>query len=113
MYNLSNSSIYSKERRLLRLLLGTLIALVVSDGIISEFLITNGTAREGNPFLHMWVSDNMFLPIKLLGVFLASVSLWYVYRNNAKLSLICAVFFVVLYTVIVFWNLYITLCAPV
>ena len=55
----------------------------------------------------------MFLPIKLLGVFLASVSLWYVYRNNAKLSLICAVFFVVLYTVIVFWNLYITLCAPV
>ncbi len=42
---------YFAGNRQMRLLIGTLFALVVSDGLISQFLVTNGLAREGNPFL--------------------------------------------------------------
>ncbi len=106
-----NSAIQSKESRLFKVLLGTLIALVVADGIISEFLITNGAAREGNPLLQTWIGDDMFLPIKLLGVFLATVCLSYIGRNNARLSLICTTSFVGVYTVVVYWSLSIVLYA--
>jgi len=108
---LINSGIQPKESQLFKVLLGTLIALVVADGIISEFLITNGAAHEGNPLLQTWIGDDMFLPIKLLGVFLATVGLSYISRNNARVSLICTTSFVGVYTIVVYWSLSIVLYA--
>ena len=89
----------------MRLLVGTLIALVASDGIISRFLVTKGFGLEGNPFLKTWVHDENFLIIKLIGALLAGLILWDMYRQNPKLSFITTLCFVILYTVIVFWNL--------
>ncbi|MFC1969496.1 DUF5658 family protein [Chloroflexota bacterium] len=111
MYRSNNCRRHSKDDRLFSILLGTLIALVVADGIISEFIIIGGVAREGNPLLLPWIGNDLFLAIKLLGAFLASVSLSYVYRHHAKLSQICVVFFITFYTAVVYWNLVIALQA--
>ena len=39
----------------IRILLGALIALVISDGLITKFLMTHGLGLEWNPFLQSWV----------------------------------------------------------
>ena len=36
----------------IRILLGSLVAAVVADGVITKFLVLNGFASEGNPFLY-------------------------------------------------------------
>jgi len=91
----------------IRLLLGTLIALVVSDGLVSKFLVTQRFAREGNPLLQIWVGQDIFLVIKLVGAFLAALVLWDIHKHNPKLSLISTSCFVISYTIIVFWSLYV------
>ncbi len=99
------------SRKQIRILLGTLIALIVADGVISKFLVLNGIAREGNPFLQSWIIEDVFLAIKLLGAFLAAVVLWKLYERNPRLSLAVTICFVILYTFVVFWSLYIFLVA--
>jgi len=96
----SHESHFADSRRI-RLLLGTMIALVVADGLISEFLITRGFAYEGNPLLQAWASQNF---IKLLGALLSALILWDIYKHYPRLSSITTLCLVTLYTIIVFWN---------
>ena len=95
------------ESRKIRLLVSTLIALVVADGLISRFLVSHGFAREGNPLLQIWVGEDTFLVLKLLGAILIAIVLWDIYKHNPKLSYVSTVCFVISYTAIVFWNLYV------
>jgi hypothetical protein len=94
----------SPENRRIRLLLGTLIALVISDGLITVFLISQGFAREGNPFLQNLVGDRSFLLIKIVGALVAGLILWDIHKKRPRMALISTVSFVILYTLIVFWN---------
>ncbi len=89
----------------MRYLLGALIALVVSDGLISHFLVSRGLAQEGNPFLEALVGEGIFLVIKVLGVLLCALILWDIYKQRPKLAMISSLCFVVLYAGIVLWNL--------
>lgn len=89
----------------MKLILGTLIALVVSDGLISNFLIRRGLAWEGNPLLETLVGGRLFLVIKVLGVLFCTVILWDIYKKWPRLALITSLCFVGLYAGIVFWNL--------
>jgi len=91
----------------IKLLLGTLFALVVSDGLISEFLVKHGFAREGNPFLQVWVGEEGLLALKVLGAFVVSFILFDMYKHNPRLSFISTLCFVALYTFLVFWSLFI------
>jgi len=113
MNRLKTSKSYLTGSYRIRLLLGTLIALIVSDGLISKFLVRHGFAREGNPFLQVWVGEDGFLVIKLAGAFLAAFVLWDIYKRNPKLSFVSTLFFVLSYTFIVFWSLYIFFVARV
>jgi hypothetical protein len=88
-----------------RILLGALFAAVVADGVITRFLVHNGFAQEGNPFLSRWVGEDAFLTFKLLGGFLASVCLFLIYRRHPKLSIHCSTIFLAAYTCIILWNL--------
>lgn len=87
--------------------LSALIVLVVSDGLISDFLVRGRLGQEGNPLLRMWVGEEAFLVIKVLGALLCAFLLWDIYKQWPKLALISAWCFVVLYAGIVFWNLYV------
>ena len=103
--SLNNYSTYSHHP--IRALLGAMAALVVADGIISQFLITKGFAYEGNPFLRHLVGDERFLSIKVAGAFLATTALWYIYKRRPRLAFAVTICFLVFYTIVVFWNLYI------
>ena len=98
---------YLARSRQIKILLVTLFALVVSDGLITEFLVKQRYAWESNPFLQAWVGDDAFLAIKAVGALLAVLGLSNISKRNYKLSLICTSCFVVLYTVIIFWNLFV------
>jgi len=86
-------------------LLGALITLVVSDGLISHFLVRHGLGREGNPFLETLVGEWNFLVIRVLAVLLCAFILWDIYKRRSRLAVITTLCFVVLYTGIVLWNL--------
>ena len=91
--------------RTMRLMLYTLFSLVVADSLITKFLVTNGHALEVNPFLQAWVGQELFLPIKVSGSFLALLLLWIKYSAKPKAVYTITSVFLILYTVVVFWNL--------
>ena len=90
----------------IRILLGALLATIVADGVITEFLVHNGLAREGNPCLYLWVDSDAFLVLKLLGGILAILYLWDIYRRKTNLSLTFSSLFLTGYTFIIFWNIF-------
>ncbi|MFC2060671.1 DUF5658 family protein [Chloroflexota bacterium] len=96
---------YCAGNHQLRLLIGTLIALVVSDGLISRFLVTQGFGLEGNLLLQTWVIEEKFLVIKLVGALFAALVLWDIHKLNCRLAFISTLCLVISYTLIVFWNI--------
>ena len=93
----------------IRILLGSLFAAIVADGVITRFLVHNGFAREGNPFLEYWVLEDKFLSIKILGGLLAILYLWSVHRRHPKLSICSTSIFLTGYILIICWNVLIFL----
>lgn len=89
----------------MRYLLIALVALVVSDGVISHFLVAGGLGWEWNPLLRTLVGKEYFLVIKLLAALLSALILWDVYRKWPKLGLISTSCLVLVYTGMVLWNL--------
>jgi hypothetical protein len=89
----------------IRILIGALFAAIVADGIITRYLIHNGFAQEGNPFMVYWVVEDKLLSVKILGGLLAALYLWSVYRRFPKLSIIFTSIFLTGYLLIVCWNL--------
>jgi len=102
---------YFADSYQIRILLAALIAVVVADGVITKFLVHNGFAKEGNPFLYLWVHNDAFLVLKLLGGLIAAMYLWGIYKRNKKLSLGFSSVFLTGYTFIIFWNVFIVVLA--
>ena len=98
--NINRDGIYR-----IRIILGSLIAAVVADGVITQYLVFNGFASEGNPFLHFWVDEDTFLILKLLGGLLAALYLWNIYRRHPTLAIVCSSLCLAAYTFVIFWNL--------
>lgn len=85
-------------------LLLVLVLLVVADGLITNFLVVGGLAREGNPFLKSAVGDTNFLILKASGALLCALILWDIYKRWPKLALISICCFIASYAGIVLWN---------
>lgn len=62
-------------------LLSALVALVTIDGLMTEFLVGKGAAREVNPFLKPLVGDIGFIVLKVAGALLCAFILWDVHRR--------------------------------
>ena len=95
---------FNVQSRTTRLMLYTLFGLIVADGLLTQFLVTNGHASEVNPFLQAWVGQDLFLAIKVSGAFLVTSLLWIKYNAKPKLIYIFTAVCLVFYTSIVFWN---------
>ena len=93
----------------IRIIIGSLFAVVVADGIITKFLIDGSYAEEGNPFLKYWVVDDKFLLVKILGGLLVALYLWNINRRHPRLSLWLSSLFLVGYVFIIIWNLLVLL----
>ena len=91
--------------RRIEYLLGTLLSLVVADGLISQFLIKSGIGKEGNPFLKTLVTEGNFLIVKMCGAIICVIILWNMARRLPRLVFVVSVSLVGLYTAILFWNI--------
>ena len=111
--NLKRVSHYFGGSRQMKYVLVTLVALVVADGIVSRFLVSYGLGHEWNPFLQTFVGQDYFLLIKLGAALLCALILWDIHKTRPRAALASSLFFVVLYTVLVYWNLGICLAALV
>ena len=72
--------------RQMRYMLYTLFALVVADGILSDFLIMQKLGREWNPFLKNLVGSQQFLLIKACGALLVIVIMWEIYKKQPRIA---------------------------
>lgn len=100
---------YFAGSRRIGIILGALFAAIVADGIITKFLVSNGFATEGNPFLGEWVNHDEFFTLKIFGALLALCYLWSIYRRHPKLSIIFSAILLAVYTFIVLRNVSILL----
>jgi hypothetical protein len=89
----------------IRILIGSLFAVIIADGIITNHLVHGNLAREGNPFLEYWVIEGRLLSIKILGGLLAAFYIWNIYRRHPKLATVLSSLFLLGYIVIICWNL--------
>jgi len=96
---------YLRLRTQLKYLLGLLVVFEISDGVLTHFLIKDGVAREGNPFLLPLVGETNFLIIKVVGGLLCAFILWDIYKRFPRVALIATSCFVAFYGIIVLWNL--------
>jgi len=86
------------------ILLGLLVIFIIMDGVLTEFLLKNGMAREANPLLQPLVGDVGFMVLKVVGSLLVALILWDIYRHFPKLAFITTWVAVAGYGVIVLWN---------
>ena len=91
-------------RKKMKVLLGILIFFVILDGLLTEFLLKQGVAREANPFLQPLVGDVGFMVLKVVGALLCAFILWDIYRHSPRLAVIATWIAVAGYGVIVLWN---------
>jgi hypothetical protein len=91
-------------RNKMRVLLGTLVAFVILDGLQTEFLIERGLVREVNPFLQPLVGDIGFIILKVVGSLLVAFILWDIYRRFPRVAFIATCIAVAGYGAIVLWN---------
>jgi hypothetical protein len=74
------------------------------DGLITQVLVNNGIAKEGNPFMRLLVEQGGFLALKILGALLCIAVLWVLYKYAPKFSLVAASSLAVFYAVVLSWN---------
>ena len=98
-------SFFDIDRTKIRLLLGTLFALVVADGILSNYLVTHGLGKELNPISQVLISQGNLISVKLLGALLAALILWDIQKKRPKAAMLVTLCAVTLYTGILYWNL--------
>ncbi len=84
-----------------------LLGLAWADWVITCFIIKSGFAWEGNPLIRDYVTDSGFWVIKLFGTLVAVLILWDVFRKYPKFTLTLSQVIVGVYTLIVWWNVYI------
>lgn len=106
---MNNRTILTAVR--MRYILYLLLALVVADGILSNFLVIQNMGYELNPFLKDLVGGEYLLALKVCGALLAAVMLWSMYKRAPNTAAICSLGFVVFYTAILYWNTFAFLLA--
>ncbi|MBN2076198.1 MAG: hypothetical protein JW762_11670 [Dehalococcoidales bacterium] len=93
------------QSRNLQLLWGALFALILADGLITEFAVTNDVGYEANPLLANMLGSHKFFLFKLLGAILVILFLRNISKKHYRVGLISSYIAVILYMIVVFWNL--------
>jgi len=93
------------NRRSFLSLLVFLVVLVLADGVVTRFLVSNDLGLEANPFLKMWVKSDLLFVIKLVGASLAAYILWTLYSTKPKMAWITTSIFVGAYALVMIWNI--------
>jgi hypothetical protein len=95
----------TNPNRYFYLLLAVMVALVVTDGLITRLVIKNNLGQEANPFLKTWVQNDALLVVKLVGSAFAAAIILHLYSLNHKLGWIMSLIFVSSYSLLIIWNI--------
>ena len=95
----------STRLRKIEYLLGTLLSLVIADGLITQYLIRSGLGNEANPFLKILVAQSDFLIIKMCGAIFCALLLWNMAKRSSRLIFTFSSCLVAIYTTILLWNI--------
>jgi hypothetical protein len=87
------------------LLLALLGALQVLDGLMTYSLVGRGLVQEINPFIAGIAGEPYFLPMKFIGAIICGALLWWVSKRIRGLAYYTASILVLLYVVIIGWNI--------
>ncbi len=82
-----------------------LTGLIVADGYITDFIISSGLAREGNPLMKASLVNGSFMWFKVLGGIFCAVILWDIYKRHPRLAMLTSMAGIIFYTGIVYWNI--------
>ena len=97
-------AITSTGRGHMKYLLGVLVLFVLLDGLVTEYLVSAGLAREGNPLLEPMVGNLGFLVVKAGGALLCALILWDVYKRFPRIAIGATWCFVLAYGLVLAWN---------
>ncbi len=95
----------NRGKHRIKVLLVWLLAAMVADGLITNFFVHYGLAREANPFLRYWVRTDVFLLLKLAIGFLVTVCLRVMYEWDPRLATVSAASLLALYILVILWNI--------
>jgi hypothetical protein len=93
-----------KGREKIFYLLIALVAFVIIDGILTQFLITGGKAWEANAFLAPMIGSTGFMLLKTFGSLFCALVLWDISIRHRKLAEVAIWIAVAGYGCIVIWN---------
>jgi hypothetical protein len=92
------------SRKKIIIMLGVLVALVVLDGVLTQYLVPTGAATESNPFLAPLIGENTFMILKVVGSILCALILYDIHRRYPRVAVIATWVAVAGYAAIVLWN---------
>ena len=92
------------SRKKIIYLLIILVCLVVIDGLITEYLISGGIGREGNPFLEPLVGETGFMLLKVFGSLFCAFVLFDIHRRYPTTAMVTTWIAVFGYFAVVLWN---------
>jgi hypothetical protein len=88
----------------MKYLLTFMIAFVILDGVLTEYLIATGRAWEANAYMAPLIGNVGFMLLKIFGALFCALVLWDIYTRHQKLAIVAAWIAAVGYGVIVAWN---------
>ena len=94
----------NREPLLFNILVFPAAILSLSDAFLTQYLVGIGRVREGNPLMANLLANNQFLWFKVIGVSLCMGLLWKVSKRFPRLAGGAALFIMVFYCVVLFWN---------
>ncbi|MDD5312294.1 MAG: DUF5658 family protein [Dehalococcoidia bacterium] len=74
------------------------------DGVITQFFVGSGLARESNILMASMVYSGTFIAVKLLGLMLLVPALWVIYKKFPELALTATSSVTVFYCAVITWN---------
>jgi hypothetical protein len=96
--------IYQSSNKKILYLLAAMVAFMILDGVLTQFLVPSGAFKEANPFIAPLVGQTGFMILKIVGALVCAIILWDVHRRFPRLGLIATWIAVTGCAAIVLWN---------
>ncbi len=95
----------------MKYLLTLMTSLKITDSMLTDRFVRQGTVQEGNPLVASIVSNGSFISLTVTGALLCVLALWLLYRRFPRLAGITASCVTVFYGGVIAWNLSLLLAA--
>lgn len=89
-----------------RYLLALLVALVLADGLITNFLTSSGLAREGNPLAGQLLANGWLMGFKAVGALVCALFLEDIHRRRPELAYVVTLVLIAACSAVIYWNIF-------